>query len=100
MNWEHKTDEFQLNISGGQEPYDISWEIFDATSPVITPVSSTLSGTTNQINSPWRPLDGSYPGLSNFDGFTTLNDLPAGLYRYTIRSGILVQILLIHHLII
>ncbi len=33
------------------------------------------------------PLDGSYPGLSNFDGFTTLNDLPAGLYRYTIRSG-------------
>ena len=76
-----------IEISGGQEPYDISWEIFDATSPVITPVSSTLSGTTNQINSPWRPLDGSYPGLSNFDGFTTLNDLPAGLYRYTIRSG-------------
>ena len=75
-----------IEISGGQEPYDISWEIFDATSPVITPVSSTLSGTTNQINSPWRPLDGSYPGLSNFDGFTTLNDLPAGLYRYTIRS--------------
>ena len=75
-----------IQISGGQEPYDISWEIFDATSPVITPVSSTLSGTTNQINSPWRPLDGSYPGLSNFDGFTTLNDLPAGLYRYTIRS--------------
>jgi hypothetical protein len=75
-----------INISGGQEPYDISWEIFDATSPVITPVSSTLSGT-SQVNSPWKPLDGSYPGLENFNGFTTLNDLPAGLYRYTIRSG-------------
>ena len=76
-----------IQITGGQEPYNISWEIFDATSPVITPVSSTLSGTSSQINSPWKPLNGSYPGLSNFDGFTTLNDLPAGLYRYTIRSG-------------
>ena len=77
-----------IDITGGTEPYDISWEIFDATSPVITPVSSTLtSNTTNQTNSPWRALDGTYPGLGNFNGFTTLNDLPAGLYRYTIRSG-------------
>ena len=76
-----------IQITGGQEPYNISWEIFDATSPVITPVSSTLSGTTSQINSPWKPLNGSYPGLGNFDGFTTLNELPAGLFRYTVRSG-------------
>ena len=75
-----------IDIIGGQEPYNISWEIFDASNPVLTPVSSTLSGTTNQV-SPWRPLDGSYPGLDNFDGFSTLNGLPAGLYRYTIRSG-------------
>ena len=75
-----------IDITGGQEPYDISWEIFDATNPVLTPVSNTLSGTTNQV-SPWRPLDGSYPGLGNFDGFSTLNELPSGLYRYTIRSG-------------
>ena len=74
-----------IQILGGIEPYDISWEIFDATSPVITPVSSTLSVTSN--TSPWRPLDGSYTGLGNFDGFTTLNDLPAGLYRYTVRSS-------------
>ena len=76
-----------INISGGLEPYDISWEIFDASNPVITPVSSTLSTTTSQIDSPWKPLDGTYPGIGNFNGFTTLNDLPAGLYRYTIRSG-------------
>ena len=75
-----------IDIVGGQEPYDISWEIFDASNPRLTPVSSTISGTTNQV-SPWRPLDGSYPGLDNFDGFSTLNELPAGLYRYTIRSG-------------
>ncbi|MFL2598628.1 MAG: PKD domain-containing protein, partial [Flavobacteriaceae bacterium] len=76
-----------IQITGGQEPYNISWEIFDATSPVITPVSSTLSSTSSQINSPWKPLNGSYPGLGNFDGFTTLNELPAGLFRYTVRSG-------------
>ena len=76
-----------IEITGGSEPYDISWEIFDATNPVITPVSSTLSSNTIQTNSPWRALDGTYQGLGNFDGFTTLNDLPAGLYRYTIRSG-------------
>ena len=77
-----------IDVTGGTEPYNISWEIFDATSPVITPVSSTLtSNTNNQTNSPWRALDGSYQGLGNFNGFTTLNDLPAGLYRYTIRSG-------------
>ena len=33
-------EEFQLIYSGGQEPYDISWEIFDATNPVLTPVSN------------------------------------------------------------
>ena len=76
-----------IEITGGSEPYDISWEIFDATNPVITPVSSTLSSNTIQTNSTWRALDGTYQGLGNFDGFTTLNDLPAGLYRYTIRSG-------------
>jgi len=64
----------------------VSWEIFDASNPVLTPVSTTLSGTTNQV-SPWRLLDGSYPGLGNFEGFSTLNELPAGLYRYTIRSA-------------
>ena len=52
----------------------------------MTPVSTTLSGTTNQV-SQWRLLDGSYPGLGNFEGFSTLNELPAGLYRYTIRSA-------------
>ena len=71
-----------IDISGGTEPYNISWEIFDSTNPVPTP-----SNPASPTNSPWLPLDGSYPGLSNFDGFTTLNDLPAGLYRYTIRSG-------------
>ena len=71
-----------INIAGGSEPYDISWEIFDPTNPVPTP-SNPASPTT----SPWLPLDGTYPGLDNYDGFTTLNDLPAGLYRYTIRSG-------------
>ena len=75
-----------IDITGGQEPYDVSWEIFDASNPVLTPVSTTLSGTTNQV-SPWRLLDGSYPGLGNFEGFSTLNELPAGLYRYTIRSA-------------
>ena len=58
------------------------WEIFDPTNPVPTP-SNPGSPTTT----PWLPLDGTYPGLDNFDGFTTLNDLPAGLYRYTIRTG-------------
>ena len=75
--------QISISISGGQEPYNISWEIFDATNPAITSVSSTSSLTT----SPWKPLDGTYSGFENFDGFTTLNDLPAGLYRYTIRSG-------------
>ena len=70
-----------IEISGGQEPYNVSWEIFDPTNPIPTP-ANPASPTT----SPWLPLDGSYPGLENFDGFTTLNDLPAGLYRYTIRS--------------
>ena len=61
-------------------------EIFDPTTiPTPTnPASPTVS--------PWLPLDGSYPGLDNFDGFTTLNDLPAGLYRYTIRSNNTCQI--------
>ena len=71
-----------INISGGQEPYDISWEIFDPTNPIPTPTNPA-----SPTVSPWLPLDGSYPGLDNFDGFTTLNDLPAGLYRYTIRSN-------------
>ena len=49
-------EEFQLKLQEDQ-PYDISWEIFDATNPVITPVSSTLSSNTIQTNSPWRALD-------------------------------------------
>ena len=46
-----------INISGGQEPYDISWEIFDPTNPQPLP-SNPASPTV----SPWLPLDGSYPG--------------------------------------
>ncbi|MGA0317018.1 MAG: PKD domain-containing protein [Flavobacteriaceae bacterium] len=77
-----KDGRISIDITGGSEPYDISWEIFDPNNPIPTPANPA-----SPTNSPWLPLDGTYPGLQNFDGFTTLNDLPAGLYRYTIRSG-------------
>ena len=81
--------QIDLRITGGVEPYNITWEIFDATNIVLTPPSSTssTSTTSNTSSSPWIPLDGSYPELGDLTGFTTLTDLPAGLYRYTIRAG-------------
>ena len=75
-----------LEIIGGLEPYNITWEIFDAAQAII--ISNSSSNTsTSTLNSPWIPLDGTYPTLGNFNGFTVLNDLPSGLYRYTITSG-------------
>ena len=75
-----------LEIIGGLEPYNITWEIFDAAQAII--ISNNSSNTsTSTLNSPWIPLDGTYPTLGNFNGFTVLNDLPSGLYRYTITSG-------------
>ena len=61
-----------LEISGGTEPYDISWQILN---PDKIP-----SGNVSPIQSP-------YDDLPEYQGFTTLNDLGPGIYRYRITGG-------------
>ena len=43
-----------------------------------------LNTTVSSAN--WTPLDGTN-GNSNYTGFTSLNNLPEGTYRYTITSA-------------
>ena len=58
-----------IQISGGQEPYDITWELLDPTQISLTPPTGGTSPT-----NPWIELP-------DYRGFTTLNDLAPGLYR-------------------
>ena len=62
-----------IQISGGQEPYDITWELLDPTQISLTPPTG------NFPNNPWIELP-------DYRGFTTLNDLAPGLYDIELQA--------------